>query len=332
MRRIDDDLAEVVAAVREADPHLRSLVLTGGFARGEGMVLDGVPQNDYDFVAVRGLGRPREPYAAVRRRLEAKLGLHVDLAAVPAWRLRWAPASVFWYETALRGRVLWGEDLLPRIPVRDVADIDRREGMRLLVNRAAGLLLVTDSLDADAVRIQAAKALLAAFDSHLLAGGHFAPSQLERWRKFQHLLAAGRAPLVLQAEAPLLAWAIRYKTDPSSVAERDAHDLWCAARRVVLEAMPNALRHAGSTLRDYGRSDSFVDRVVYGLRVHRATGARRFLLHPTGQVRVATLRLLEATPDRRVTPTRAAQCFAGIARMGEAPLRTLQALRGATLQ
>src|SRR5688500_4956094 len=42
--RIRHDLAEVVAAVRGADPGLRALILTGGFARGEGTVLDGVPQ------------------------------------------------------------------------------------------------------------------------------------------------------------------------------------------------------------------------------------------------------------------------------------------------
>ncbi|MFA5945228.1 MAG: nucleotidyltransferase domain-containing protein [Candidatus Thermoplasmatota archaeon] len=331
VHRIDSDLDEVVAAVREADPHLRSLILTGGFARGEGTVLDGVPQNDYDFVVVRGFGRPREAYGPLRHRLERLLGLHVDLAAVPAWRLSHAPATVFWYETALRGRVLWGEDLLPRIPIRHAKDLDRGEGLRLLANRAAGLLFATETRDAHAVRIQAAKAILAAFDAQMLAAGHFAPSQAERWRSFQELFARGQAPTQLQMQAPQLAWAFRFKTAPGSVVDRDPDDVWQAARRILLQALPIALRHAGhASLEAAGRSDTFLDLALYALRAHRAKGAHRFVLNPTSQVRVATLRLLDASPHGRVMPDVAAHCFTGIARMGPRPLRTLAALREAT--
>jgi hypothetical protein len=333
VHRIDSDLDEVVATVREADPHLRSLVLTGGFARGEGTVLAGEPQNDYDLVAVRGLGRPREPYARLRTRLETLLGLHVDLAPVPAWRLRRAPRSIFWYETALRGRVLWGEDLLPRIPVRDAADLDPREGLRLLANRAAGLLLATRTKDGDEVRIQAAKALLAAFDVHLLAAGRFAPSQAERWRQFQDLVANGEAPPALEMSAPLLAWAFRFKTEPNFVAGRDPEDLWRAARRVLLQAVPVALRHAGlGSLQAAQRGDGLLDRATYALRSRTVPGARRLVLDPTARVRVATLRLLEATPDGRVRLAEAERCLAGIAKPGDDPLRTLEGLRRATRQ
>src|SRR5687768_12529079 len=167
--RVERDLKRVIDTVRSADPGLRSLVLTGGFARGEGAVLNDTPQNDYDFVAIRGLRRPRVAYAKLQERLEAELGIHIDLAPVAAWRLRLVSRSVFWYETRHRGRVLWGEDLLPRIRIRSHDDLDRAEALRLLVNRAAGLLLVTDSPDDHARRIQAAKGLLAAMDAHLFA-------------------------------------------------------------------------------------------------------------------------------------------------------------------
>src|SRR5688500_13331781 len=88
VRRIEGDIQHVLATVRAADPKLRSLVLTGGFARGEGALLEGAPQNDYDFVAVRSFGRPKRPYAEIRQRLEKDLGLHVDLATISRWRLR----------------------------------------------------------------------------------------------------------------------------------------------------------------------------------------------------------------------------------------------------
>lgn len=331
--RIDGDLADVVATVRAGDPRLRSLVLTGGFARGEGTVLDGAPQNDYDFVALRGVGPVRTRYADLRAVLERRLGLHVDLAPVAVWRLPWVPASVFWYETALRGRVLWGEDLRSRIPIRTASRLDPAEGLRLLANRAAGLLLATAGADAPAVRIQAVKALLAALDARLLAQGAFPPSQTERWRMQRRLLSSGTAPPELRALAPWFEWAYRSKVGPPSAPARDPQEAWCAARRAILEALPTALRHAGlPSLRSYGRSDRMADRIVYGLRMHRVPGAHRLVAHPTGQVRVATLRLLAASGDGRVRLHDAQRCFSGIAPAGKDPLRTLAGLRAATLQ
>ena len=65
----------------------------------------------------------RVPYDELRRRLQRDLGLHVDLAAVSSWRIPFLASSIFWYETALKGRVLWGVPLLHRIPVRDAKAI-----------------------------------------------------------------------------------------------------------------------------------------------------------------------------------------------------------------
>ncbi|MHB8606610.1 MAG: hypothetical protein ACYDCK_15310, partial [Thermoplasmatota archaeon] len=227
--RVEHDLALISETVLVADPALRSLILTGGFARGEGAMRAGRPVNDYDFVAVRGVAAPGFSYAALARRLGRAIGLHVDLAPVAAWRLRYAPRSIFWYETALRGRVLLGEDLLDRIRVRDAAHLDRTEGLRLLVNRAAGLLLVSESNDADALRLQAAKGLLAALDARLLQLGEFAPSQRERWARFQAMCAEGRAPSDLESRYAALEWAFRFKVAPGDAPPRGARDAWRAA-------------------------------------------------------------------------------------------------------
>lgn len=331
--RIAADLRLIEATVRRGDPQLRALVLTGGFARGEGAVRDGRPQNDYDLVAIRSPGPPRTSYRRMREDLEARLGLHVDLATIATWRLTFVRRSVFWYETALRGRVLCGEDLLGRIPIRDRETLDPREGLRLLANRAAGLLLVSASPDPDAKRLQATKALLAAFDAELLAAGRFAPSQRERWTLFQALLARGRAPPRMRLGVPAWAWALRYKLDPADAPPRDADEAWRTARRALLDAVPAALQHAGlASLEEYGRSDKALDRFMYVLRAHRLAGARRFLAHPTSAVRVATLRMLEASPDGRVPPEAAWRCLAPVARRNGDPLRMLEGLRAATLQ
>lgn len=330
--RIDRDLATVTETVRHADPGLRSLVLTGGFARGEGTVRGGQPQNDYDFVAVRRGAPATALYRRLAADLERRLGLHIDLAPVAAWRLRWTAASIFWYETALRGRVLWGEDLRTRIRTRTPGDLDRDEALRLLVNRAAGLLLVTSSKDAHAHRIQASKALLAAADAHLLAHGLFAPSQRERWDQWTAWTRTAEGTRAGQAWGPWVEWAYRWKVEPDATSLVKASDAWTAARAAVLAAVPVALAHAGMpSVEAYGRRDGVLDRLVYLRRSRGIPGAWRLGLHPTGRVRTATLQLLAAAPDGRV-PADMARQILGRPRSNEEPLRRLDLLRRATLQ
>lgn len=328
VERIESDLADVLATVRHGDPHLKALLLTGGFARGEGAVLQGQPQNDYDFVAVRGLGRPKVPYATMAAALEARLGLHIDLAPMPLWRLRHVGPTIFWYETARRGRVLSGpRDILQRIPVQQSTDLDRREGLRLLANRAAGLLLVTPSKDPHAHRLQAAKALLAALDAHLLAQGLFAPSQTERMRFASNVLR--HAPL--RRQAPWIEWAYRFKVDPANAEPRDAQAAWKAARQAILTAVPVALRHAGlRSLDAYARGDGVADHLVYLRRARQVPAPA--VLNPTGRVRVGTLRLLEASKDAVVHPADARAALGRLAGDGQDPVRLLDRLRHATLQ
>lgn len=324
--RIEGDLAAVRRAVRDADPHVRSLVLTGGFARGEGAMSRGAPQNDYDFVAIRGPGRPRRSYATVAAGLERQLGLHIDLAPVAAWRLPFVARSIFWYETARRGRVVWGEDLLDRIRVQRAQDLDPREGLRLLANRAAGLLLVTPSTDAHAHRIQAAKGLLAALDAHLLARGLFAPSQTERMRFAAPVLQ--HAPL--RRLRSWVEWGYRFKVDPDHAEPRDARKAWQAARRAILDSVPTALHHAGLADLDAYRRDGLADLAVYAMRAGQVPAP--LVLNPTGRVRVGTLRLLEAARDGQVRLGDAKAALGPLARRGDDPVRLLDRLRHATLQ
>jgi|GEM_PF-2185777 len=333
VRRIQGDLDVITASVRRADPHLRSLLLTGGFARGEGAAFRGAPQNDYDLVAVRRMGRPRVPYERVRADLERRLGLHIDLAPVGAWRLPFVSRSIFWYETAQRSRVLWGADVRRRIRIQDAKDIRPQEGLRLLVNRAAGLLLVTESHDAHARRLQAAKGILAALDAQLLATGHFAPSQRERWQIFEDMRLRGQAPEGLEAVQDWLEWAYTFKVAPDEAAPKDAGDAWREASKILLDAVPVALTHARlSSLDEYARRDGVLSHVFYLRRSADVPGARRLVLNPTGRVRVGTLRLLAASLDGRVDPDVAQRSFERLVTLRDDPLKRLEALRHATLQ
>lgn len=333
VRRIESDLSHILEVVRRADPHLRALVLTGGFARGEGATLAGVPQNDYDLIAFRAIGRPGTPYQRLRAELEADLGLHVDLAPVALWRVGLVPRSIFWYETALRGRVLWGQDVLGRIPLRDPQKIKRTEALRLLVNRAAGLLFATQAATPNQRRLQAAKALLAVMDSRLLAMGVFPPSQTERWAAAGSLVAGPSPPASLRALAPWFEWAFRFKVDPANAPERDEREAWSVAARSILDAVPEALRHAElGSLEEYGLLGDLIERTRYFFLAPGIPGARRFAAHPTGSVRVATLRLLGASLDGAIPSDAAHRMLGSIAHVGNRPLDLLEALRTVTVQ
>lgn len=331
--RIDNDLCKILDAVQRADPHLRSLVLTGGFARGEGATLAGIPQNDYDLVAIRSIGRPHRPYPEIRRELERSIGLHIDLAPVASWRLPWVSRSIFWYETALRGRVLNGPNLLSKIPIRDPTKIDPKEALRLLVNRSAGLLLSSETTDPYQRKLQAAKALLAALDVRLLATGQFLPSQRERWNLACDLRTQRLLPSDVEARWPWFAWAYDFKVDPAAAPPRDARDVWFPAANALLGAVPYALKHAGlSSLEEYGVVTNIVDQVRYFFTSAAIPGAHRFAQHPTGSVRVATIRLLESSLNGTVPPQAARIYLGALANIGERPLADLEALRRATLQ
>ena len=296
-------------------------------------MLEGKPQNDYDLIAMRGLRASRVPYGELGARLTKDLGLHVDLAPVSAWRLPFVGRSIFWYETALKGKVLWGDDILHRIPVKGVRDIGRAEGLRLLVNRAAGLLLATGMKVPHAIRIQAAKALLAALDAQLLAVGVFPPSHTERWVALQRMRESGTAKGPLAGDTAWFEWAFRFKVDPATAEERSADTAWRAARRALLDAVPTALRHAGlKSIASYARRDGIVDHLIYHQRSALLPGAKRWAMNPTGRVRLATIRLLEATPDGEVNLHAARRALRGLVPCDKEPLEALEAVRGATLQ
>lgn len=181
--RIEGDLTYVAQRVHAADPHLRALVLAGGFSRGEGTAIDHAPINDYDLVAIRARPGGGALYRELAPRLSSELGIEVDLMPIWQRRVPHVGQKLFWLDMRLGGRVIFGDeralDALPRF-----SHVSRSEIARLLGNRAAGMLL---SLPADGETpderqrdLQATKAILAAMDATLLSRDEYAPRMRER--------------------------------------------------------------------------------------------------------------------------------------------------------
>jgi hypothetical protein len=268
-RRIEGDLSHVARRAHAADPHLRALVLTGGFSRGEGTVRHGEPVNDYDLLAVRTRPGSARRYRELAHKLTEEVGLEVDLLPIWSGRLPFVGRKLFWLDARMGARIVSGDphalDRLRRFPA---ADVTRAEVARLLGNRAAGMLLSlpTEAEPADPHQrdLQATKAVLAAMDAILLHRGQYAPKMRER--------------LVLTAEhrdhATFRA-AVEWKLRPS----RALPDGWWEKARDTL------LRAVDETDARSAR-DGIVEHALHAVK------ARRLVYSPSQQVRRAAWDIL----------------------------------------
>lgn len=288
--RIRADLARIVEVAR-TDRHLVALLLTGGFSRGEGTVRGGRPVNDYDLVAVRA----RPGTSDVARRVEGlgdDLGLHVDYMEVWRPRLRFVQAKLFWFDLRHGGRVLWGDPrVLEEVPAFTPGDLRPDEALRLLANRAAGLLLARGA-PAAAVDVQAAKALLAVAEARLVVAGRYGPTVAERLFRFRRI--AEHDPTSALA-LPWVERAAAFKLDPDA-APLDAADAWDAARVHLLAALPECAKATPyRTVERWLRRGTPEEAVWYTAR-SKGTGLARFVRNPTSRARRIALALLER-PD-----------------------------------
>jgi len=230
-------IADVVA--KELSSELEALLLVGGYARGEGSMVqrDGrwAPYNDYDLVAVVrdrvALRRVRGPLAAVAHRLTAEVGVEVDLWPTPRQTVRHAPRTLFWLDASRAARVVAGDpSVKDDIPVREVRDLPLAEAGRLLANRAVGLALSNlEAHDRDLRRLRHAhKAVLACGDALLLAADRYPGSVADRALCLRDLATA---PGVSRELVQWYEQAVSFRRRPDLSATEDAPLDWYEQRR-----------------------------------------------------------------------------------------------------
>lgn len=193
-KKIGDDLHLIQEAILGTmGNQVLSIVLTGGYGRGEGGIAwrdsTCVPVNDYDLVVVtKNMPLPiflvyRSKIQRLGEKLTEQFGLGIDLALTRKKMLPTMPPSLFWYETQKGHYMVWGEkDILMALPRWHPQDIPLSEGTRLLLNRGAMLLvaraILTRSNAPSAREVQtiltaAWKAVLSWGDCVLLMNGRY---------------------------------------------------------------------------------------------------------------------------------------------------------------
>jgi hypothetical protein len=234
LRRVVDGCAEFLAD--RVPGKLVALVLTGSFSRGEGTVLPREGRlrvlGDIEFlVVVPGAVHyraSRRHAPAWAREASARLGgdhVAVDIEFGPVgadYFRRKARPSIFVYDLATHGKVVWGPDVLREIPRFGPERIPREDAVNLVFNRTIEQLESYDRLDGLAgealldVAYQRVKLVLDLAGSALAFAGVHATSYAERPAAFERLLArtpalAARLPAGFERE---LAHAARAKLTP----------------------------------------------------------------------------------------------------------------------
>lgn len=150
---IDRDMQRIAQVVSESpDAKLfRSVILIGGYARGEGTprIEDGqeLTFNDYDLIVVstpQSRGRRKAIQDNLRnleKQLTRELGLPTDLYLYTETMLRSAEFSLLNYEMRYGHKVIWGDQrIVEMMPAYGHDTIPFSEGTRLMMNRGKLLL------------------------------------------------------------------------------------------------------------------------------------------------------------------------------------------------
>ena len=256
----DPDIALILdrflpAVAEEIDslrlPKLHSVVLGGGYGRGEGGVRHtpsgGKLYNDLDFFVFADEAAPHEAQKIDRElknlsgKWEKQLGIAVDFGPAKNLSALKAVSHTLMFQELLRGWLpVWGQaDLDQWIEPLDAAKIPYSEAVRLLLNRGMGLLLAGNYLkenrdDADFIVRNMNKAYLGGGDALLIAAGKYCWRGPDRVSAFQEYIRTAN----LSGEyAVLYEKAFHWKQEPEVVMPADPAGAWQKCRGFYLDSV-----------------------------------------------------------------------------------------------
>jgi hypothetical protein len=180
-----------VDSIRNAIPSINSIYLAGGFGRGEGTVIkignQWKPLNDYDIWVVSDKFTDLDAVRLnkLKRKLAISFGIdYVDIAAITKNNLREMPPTIENFEMLNGAMLLWGYEVRESAPKLGLEAIEKYEFVRLVCNRAAGILtgfLPERMNDGIYMLNQKMKAYIAAGDCMVYLHGNYSSKYSERY-------------------------------------------------------------------------------------------------------------------------------------------------------
>ncbi len=236
--KVEADLQIVKEAVLAEFPEkdIKAIVLGGGYGRGEGGVWfeDKAEMlfNDYDFFIFTSnlskgkLRKFRRKLSALSEKLTEQIGIEVDFSSpVPVSKIPNIPFHLMWYELQHGYIYVYNSyDILQEIPKYYGFQMPQAEALKLLLNRAMGLLLCEEYIDGDwnrhnreFVERNCKKAIMAAGDALMMMRKIYHFSYTERKERFCKLEYVPNIDLYELIKEYLLS--IEYKLKPSLLFE-----------------------------------------------------------------------------------------------------------------
>jgi hypothetical protein len=209
-KAIATQLDLIVQALDDNSISYESIYLIGSFGRGEGAVTQRSGQwlalNDYDIQLITETPsiEAKKHLAKIGLQLASDLGVDfVDFAALPSSSLESLPLTIQNFDFKYGSKLICGEDKRHLIPDYNAGDIPPFELVRLICNRAAGLLLAELPAYRGNVSMQEnqiIKAWIAIADMAIYLKRDYHTSYKKRMEIFQQMYLAGDLPFSLNDE------------------------------------------------------------------------------------------------------------------------------------
>ena len=254
------DLANKI--VLERIRGVRSIILYGGFGRGEGSgrFIDGkfFPANDYDVYVITDKRIDNGYIEEVARLVAAKwnkkgitleifdkkqtLGdnFYYDFKCLTVDQLKTLFPMLRYYELKNSSVVVWGEDLRYLIPDYKVKDIPIAEAARVLLNRMTHLveyMSLDGKHDPEMLKYFVAKAYIDACTALLILSEKYAPTYFKRMQIFKETYKKDFSELyeVIPYFADRVSEATLWKLDLDKEINLSDIEYWHQAREDMLE-------------------------------------------------------------------------------------------------
>lgn len=244
--KIRHDLDHIQETLLREFSGIRSMILAGGFGRGEGGVVRDngqiIPVNDYDIVLVVSKKLDRDKLDRIRKRLAKELGIWwVDISAYSLAQIKRLPYSMYSHDLKYGGHVFWGDETaLDHVPEMGLTRMPLKEGELLFFTRIWCFLgsfkqdFYHQEMTGDEKFLmmnQISKAVCACIDANLILQGLYHVSYQERLRRFVELKKQDTRYIKLATVAT------EFKLRPYKELDQDILDLYFEIKEIFLQEM-----------------------------------------------------------------------------------------------
>ena len=260
--KVQEHLDVVKEEILKAIPNTISIILYGGFGRGEGSVKvvgkDVMPANDYDIYVItkkrvddeildgiaktvaKRLGKKGIEFHSFSKEQTIKDSFYLDLKCLTTDQLRKLFPMIRYYELRNSTTIIYGEDVRKLIPDYHVNDIPLAEGIRILLNRMTHLveyLSLEGKHDEEVLAYFCAKAYIDSCTALLILSRKYVPYYRERAEIFSKNYKEDFPELYKKfpdLDKKILKYT-KWKLNFNGLPEKDVMKFWYESRQSIFE-------------------------------------------------------------------------------------------------